>query len=108
MNVSIDYAIKDFAGEEIYKESEERFVSKVINIEKEFDTSELEAGDYVLGVEVVYAEGFSNAGQKFTIFEIERVNFKLIAIIIFILVVVFLIIILLMIKIIKKKLNYRK
>ena len=67
--INIDYVLKDFNGNDLFRESEERVISDELNIEKIFVTEELYTGDYVAGVEVTYLEGFVPASATFTIAE---------------------------------------
>ncbi|MEK6897746.1 MAG: hypothetical protein AABX28_00125 [Nanoarchaeota archaeon] len=81
VDVIMEYVIKDFEGNTYLKESETLAVLKEKSYEKEFDTEELGAGNYLLGAEVIYAGGVATASSQFTIEEpkIKKINFLLIA-----------------------------
>jgi hypothetical protein len=78
-DVLVNYAIKDFEGETLLKESETIMVSKQKSYAKEFDTQNLPIGSYILGVEVIYLGGVATASAQFNIqaIEIGRINIAL-------------------------------
>lgn len=80
-DVSINYLIKDFDGNVLYAESETFAVAKSKSFVKEFPTSEFPIGEYIVGVEVNYPEGFATSSAHFSISE-EKINLWLIAFII--------------------------
>ena len=81
VDVSVNYLIKDFEGTVLYTESETFAVSKSKSFVKEFSTSKLPIGDYIVGIEVNYPEGFATSSAHFSISE-EEINVWLIAFIV--------------------------
>ncbi len=67
VDVNAHYFVKDFDGELVLSESESFFVERSKSYTKEFDTSSLLPGDYVLGVEISYPGGFASSSAKFNI-----------------------------------------
>jgi hypothetical protein len=67
MDVTLSYVIKDFDGVVHLTESETIAVEDQKSFTKEFSTSELPPGDYVLGVELIYPEGVAVASSQFKI-----------------------------------------
>lgn len=66
-DVSIVYSVKDFDGATLQTESETFRVFRSKNFVKSFKTTSLEAGDYVIAMEVTYPDGFASASDHFTI-----------------------------------------
>jgi hypothetical protein len=67
MDVTLNYEIKDFEGKTYLTESETVAVYDQGKINKEFDTSNLPEGDYVLGVEMIYPDGVAVASSQFSV-----------------------------------------
>ena len=88
VDVNLKYLIKDFNDNLIYEESERIFVNGTKRFNKEFDTSKLDAGDYAVGVELTYPEGFASASTDFKITKIIFSYATLIAILILILAII--------------------
>ena len=55
----------------MFSESETFLVSGSKNFVKEFFTSELPVGDYVVGMEVTYPDGFATSSTHFSVIEEE-------------------------------------
>tara|TARA_Y100000310_G_scaffold341354_1_gene440227 strand:+ start:112 stop:1989 length:1878 start_codon:yes stop_codon:yes gene_type:complete len=69
VDVTLQYLIKDFNGDEFLRESETLAVFKQKSFRKTFQTSGLPTGDYVIGVELVYPEGIATASSQFTVID---------------------------------------
>ena len=69
MDVTLNYIIKDFNGQIYVEDSETIMVYDKKTFEKEFHTSELPVGDYVLGVELIYPGGVAVASSQFKVRE---------------------------------------
>ena len=78
VDVSVNYLIKDFEGAVLYTESETFAVFKSKSYVKEFLTAKFPVGDYIVGIEVNYPEGFATSSAHFTVAE-EKRNIWLIA-----------------------------
>lgn len=77
MDVTLNYVVKDFSGKVYLVESETIAVENQKVVEKEFNTDELPAGDYVLGIELIYPDGVAVASSQFQVKEkvlIEKKN----------------------------------
>ena len=67
MDVTLNYVIKDFSGIVHLTESETLAILDQKSISKEFHTEELVPGDYVLGTELIYADGVAVASSQFKV-----------------------------------------
>jgi len=67
VDVTMTYVIKDFEDHIYYTESETFYVKGAKSYSKRFSTSNLEPGDYVLGVELSYLGGFAVSTAHFRI-----------------------------------------
>jgi hypothetical protein len=67
MDVTLNYVIKDFTGKVYFSESETIAVENQKTLEKEFHTSDLPDGEYVLGVELIYPDGVAVASSQFKV-----------------------------------------
>jgi hypothetical protein len=67
MDVTLNYAVKDFGGETYLTESETIAVFDELSFDKTFDTSDLPSGNYVLGVELMYPDGVAVASSQFSV-----------------------------------------
>ena len=67
VNVTMNYIIKDFEDNTYYTESEDFTVYGSRNYNKRFSTKDLESGNYILGVELVYVGGFATSTVYFRI-----------------------------------------
>lgn len=76
-DVTATYTIKDFDGTTLITESETFRVFRSKNYVKSFTTELLPAGEYVLGVEITYPDGFASASDHFTI-SATRINYWII------------------------------
>ena len=75
LDVSLNYIIKDFEGNLIDSEFETLYIVGAKSFNKMFSTSILEAGDYVVGVELTYPGGFATSSAHFRISK-TVVNYK--------------------------------
>lgn len=75
LDVSLNYIIKDFEGNLIDSEFETFYIVGAKSFNKMFSTSILEAGDYVVGVELTYPGGFATSSAHFRISK-TVVNYK--------------------------------
>ena len=91
VDVAVNYVIKDFSGKtyltqtETIKVNKEKFYSHV------YESGELPPGDYIAGVEVVYAGGIATASAQFRV-EARGYNFWWILIILLLLILIIIII----------------
>ena len=69
MDVTLTYIIKDFNGQIYFEDSETIMVYDQKSLEKEFATSDLPVGDYVLGIELIYPGGVAVASSQFKVRE---------------------------------------
>jgi len=110
MDVTLNYVVKDFEGVVHLTESETIAVENQKSIIKEFPTSELPPGDYVLGVELLYPDGVAVASSQFKIkggFGLDREVILMVVLILALLLVLFAVFLVIkkyrrMLKIVKK------
>lgn len=76
VDVTLNYVIKDFQGKDYLKESETVLVEGQKSFEKQFYINNLPAGDYLLGLEVIYPNGVAVSSSHFSIVEELPQNFK--------------------------------
>jgi len=88
IDVTLRYTIKDFEGNVYLTESETIAVYDQKTIEKEFHTEELQSGNYVLGVELIYPDGVAVASSHFQVKEKTLSNNRLLIYFIFGIVVI--------------------
>ncbi|MDP2628892.1 MAG: hypothetical protein Q8P15_03270 [Nanoarchaeota archaeon] len=69
MDVTLNYVIKDYSGVTHFQESDTIQVYDRKTYNKEFITSNLPQGDYVLGVELIYPAGVAVASSQFAVQE---------------------------------------
>ena len=74
IDVTLNYIIKDFSGNLLLTESETIAVYDQKVLQKEFETSSLPLGDYVLGVELIYPDGVAVASSQFKVQEKFRIS----------------------------------
>ncbi len=67
VDVVATYVIKDYYGNEYLKDSETFAVSGSKSYVKEFDTSKLPNGKYVVGLEIVYPGAFAISSSEFEV-----------------------------------------
>lgn len=80
-DVTATYTIKDFDGVTLLTETETFRVLRSKSYLKEFNTEGLKEGDYLVGVEIVYPQGFATASAYFSI-STTVVDYSLIALIV--------------------------
>ena len=68
-DVQINYIVKDFENNIYSEESETIMIFDQKTYEHTFDTGNLAAGDYIVGVEVIYSGGVATASSPFQIVE---------------------------------------
>lgn len=71
IDVTIEYEIRDFEGNVYGSNSETLAVLREKTFEHEFDSSELQVGDYLVAVEVIYPGGIATASHQFKVVEKE-------------------------------------
>ena len=109
MDVSLHYIVKNFEDKIYLEETETLMVYKQKNYEHEFDTQNLPAGDYIIGVEVIYSGGVATASYPFRIIEKEVTGIPLIYIALIGLLIMAIISLILIIKYYKQqKRKYKK
>jgi len=69
VDVTINYIIKDFDGNELFRDSETMRIFREKSFVKEFPTLNLEPGEYIAGIEVIYPDGVATSSAHFTIIE---------------------------------------
>ena len=67
MDVTLNYAIKDFSGKVYLTQTETIAVEDQKTLQKEFDTHDLPDGDYVLSAELIYPDGVAVASSQFKV-----------------------------------------
>lgn len=67
LDVTIKYTIKDFSGKTFLSESETIKIDNQITFTKEFETKNLPAGDYILGLEVFYEDKTATTSVNFKV-----------------------------------------
>ena len=89
VDVVATYVVKDFSGKQYLEESETFFVKGDRDYVKEFDTSNLGPGKYILGLEVFYPGAFATSSSQFNVEETGNYfEFNIIYIVIVLIVVV--------------------
>lgn len=66
-DVTVTYLIKDFDGNTLLTETETFRVFRAKSYVKDFNTQGLAEGDYLVGVEVVYPQGFATSSAYFSV-----------------------------------------
>ena len=72
VDVTLSYIIKDFEGRTFFTESETILIDSQKTFKKEFATQNLPAGNYVLGLELVYSNGVATSTSHFKIMKKEK------------------------------------
>ncbi|MBM3230618.1 LamG domain-containing protein [Candidatus Pacearchaeota archaeon] len=67
VDVITTYIIKDFSGKVYLEETETFYVLKAKDFIKEFDTSQLPEGTYILGLEIQYPGAFATSSAQFEV-----------------------------------------
>ena len=67
VDVLVNYVVKDFSGNVYLEESETFFVEGNKSYSKDFSTSGLPTGDYILGIEVVYPGAYATSTSQFSV-----------------------------------------
>src|SRR6185503_113242 len=88
-DVTVNYIIKDYDGNIVYVESETFYVSSGKNYDKKFSTEKFAPGEYIVGIEVIYAGGIATSSQQFTISESKQIDFEDYKILFFVLIAAF-------------------
>ncbi len=78
LDVTARYIIKDFNGNLITKSEDTFSVYQAKSFIKEFDTSNLPEGDYVVGIELVYPGGFASSSAHFVVYKRKALNYRII------------------------------
>jgi uncharacterized membrane protein len=76
LDVTLNYIIKDFDGKVHTQESETILIDKQKSFEKEFSSVNLEPGDYVIGLELIYPNGVATSSSHFKIEEKSLFNLQ--------------------------------
>jgi hypothetical protein len=69
VDVTLNYLIKDFAGNIYLIESETILVDSEKNFKKEFNTGSLVGGNYVVALELVYPGGVATSSSHFSVLD---------------------------------------
>lgn len=97
LDVTLKYTISDFSGKIFLTESETIKVNENLTFTKEFATNNLPAGDYILGLQVLYEKNVATTSAKFKVIEkglFSLTNYRFVLLIagIFILILIILIV----------------
>lgn len=90
LDVTLNYVIKDYSGKIYLTKSETVLVEEKMQFKRNFGTGMLSAGDYIIGVELIYPGGVAPSSAHFEI--VRRTLQDIFAIIIFSLIVIILIV----------------
>jgi hypothetical protein len=77
LDVTLNYAVKDFNGKEYVRESETILVTGQKSFKKEFYTSDLITGKYVLTLELIYPNGVATSSSHFEVSNQITPNFRI-------------------------------
>ncbi|HUS49321.1 MAG TPA: hypothetical protein VMZ91_04105, partial [Candidatus Paceibacterota bacterium] len=75
LDVTLNYLIKDFDGNILMTESETMLIDSQKSFKKVFYTGNLLAGDYVIGLELIYPNGVATSSAHFRV--VEKIPFNL-------------------------------
>jgi hypothetical protein len=67
LDVTLNYVIKDFEGNEYYFRSETLLIEKETILDRNFETGNLPPGRYVIGLELIYPNGVAPSSAQFNI-----------------------------------------
>ena len=67
IDVTIRYLIRDYSGRVYYEESSTFYVDDEMSFVKEFEIDDLVEGNYVLVVDMIYADEFVSASSQFKV-----------------------------------------
>lgn len=67
MDVTLNYAIKDYTGKIYLTKSETLLVDKKINLDRNFETGMLPVGDYIISLELIYQGGVAPSSAHFIV-----------------------------------------
>lgn len=76
LNVTLIYSIRDFNGKTFLTESEAMLIKSQIIFKKEFSTTNLKPGNYILTLELVHPDGIIASSDNFEIKENISVDYK--------------------------------
>lgn len=76
LDVTLNYVIKDFEGRTFFTESETVLIETQKTFKKEFGTQNLPAGNYVLGLELIYPNGVATSTSHFEIIKKGEITGK--------------------------------
>ncbi|MBU2562527.1 MAG: hypothetical protein KKF68_02615 [Nanoarchaeota archaeon] len=104
VDVSVVYVIKDFEGEVYFDKTETIMVFDQKIYEYFFPTQDLLPGDYLIGVEVIYAGGVATASHQFKVEDVgEKRSYFILIVELFLVICIFITLIFLVKKYKKKK-----
>jgi len=75
VDVTVNYVIKNFDGELIYSESETFRVYEEKSFVKDFSLIGFPPGNYLVGIEVIYPDGFATSSSHFAVESEEKRDF---------------------------------
>ena len=75
MDVTLNYAIKDYSGKIYTTKSETVLVENDVNIYRDFETGNLAPGEYIIGLELVYPGGVAPSSAHFEIVKTTTEDF---------------------------------
>jgi hypothetical protein len=75
LDVTLNYIIKDFDGNIYVTESETLLIEDEMKLKRDFSTSLLPLGDFVIGLELVYPNGVATSSANFRVS--ERIPFSI-------------------------------
>ena len=92
-DVTVNYVIKNFEGKTLFTESETFFMLEAKSFVKEYPTSKLDDGDYLVGIEVTYPGGFATSSAHFAVESVVLLSPKNLSILLLILLILAIIVI---------------
>ncbi len=95
LDVTLNYAIKDYKGSTYLTKSETLLVKELTRLQRNFDTGILPLGKYVVSLELIYPNGVAPSSAHFEV--IEPIPLDIFAILVFILIVLILLLLVLII-----------
>ena len=95
LDVTLNYAIKDYRGKIYLTKSETLLVERLTQFKRSFDTGALPLGDYIVSLELIYPNGVAPSSAHFEV--IEPLPTNIFAIIVLILIALILLILIIII-----------
>src|SRR3989344_5374630 len=74
LDVTINFAVKDYTNKVYLTKSETLLVDKLTELRRNFDTGLLPLGDYIIGAELVYPNGVAPSSAHFRVVEKKPIS----------------------------------